>query len=479
MTAKWTVAIDQGTSSCRVFAVDEQGNVQARKSAAFLPTRTASGCSEYPAEPLLQVQLTLLNQLLDEVGPQQVQALAVCSQRSSVVLWDKQTGKPLAPVLTWEDGRAVKEAQQVPFSQEEIHTQTGLFKTPFFSAPKIAWCLTHCPQAARAAQEGTLLVAPIASYLIWHLTAGQVFATDATLAQRTLLWDIRNGQWSEALCRAFGVEIASLPRLQATVDDYGAYVYKGVAIPVRVCTADQQAAAYYHRLQPGRSAINYGTGAFVLHHTGTRLAVLPGMLSSVAVRFADKPQEFLLEGPIFAAGSALQWLQKQGFHFDIEQLDRLASQACNPIRFLPALGGLGAPYWDYRAACCIENLSPRTVLPDWIAGTLQAVAGLVADVVYYLRNNGQEVTGPVSVSGGLARSEYLLQQQADLLQLPLQLCNDAESTVLGAARLADPHVAVQPAGTLHTLTPACTAQQAQQQYRVWQEFVSRCRRKKI
>ena len=479
MSEKWIVALDQGTSSCRAFAVDAQGVVRAQKSKVFSPTRPAKGLSFYDAQTLLGAQLEVLHALLDEIGPQKAAALAVCSQRSTIVLWDKNTGTPLAPVLTWEDGRSFAESEAAPLSQEEIHAQTGLFKTPYFSAPKIAWCLHNFPQAAAAAQAGSLLAAPVASYFIWNLTGGRIFATDPTLAQRTLLWNIQTGDWSESLCRAFGVSLACLPATCATAADYGTYSYKGVEIPICVCVADQQAAANYYALSSGKTMVNYGTGAFVLHHTGDKLRVLPGMLSSVAASISPTQRQFLLEGPIFSAGSVLQWLQTKGITVEHEHVDELASSAKEPVWLLPALGGLGAPYWDYRTKVTAQHVTEQTQPADWIAGVLRAIACRVADVIYYLRAQGYAVND-ISVAGGLSHSSYLLQTQADVLGTALAKQSETESTVLGAARLVADYLSwdtsrwtVQPATQIF---PQVSFQVSQQVYKAWQQFVERSRR---
>ena len=474
MSEKYIIALDQGTSGCRAVAVDENHVVRAQQSAVFSPVRFAAGRSEYKAEDLLQAQLRVLNGLLDQIGPENAAGIGVCSQRSTIVLWDKTTGEAVAPVLTWEDGRAQTESDEVPLTQAQVHLQTGLFKTPYFSAPKIAWCLKNSPAAARSAAAGTLQASPVAGYFIWHLTRGNVFATDPTLAQRTLLWDFHSGNWSETLCQAFRVPGICLPKILPTTADYGAYIYKGVKIPICVCVADQQAAAAYQGLSAGRTTINYGTGAFVLHHTGNQPVVLPGMLSSVAATGPSQQRQFLLEGPVFAAGSVLQWLQQvKGIQFDVAHIDNLCAQAQQPVKLLPALGGLGAPYWDYTVGPCIQDVTSSTTAADWVAGALNGIAGLVADIIYYLRSNGQEVKGPLRVSGGLAQSGYLL-------QVPLELQPQTESTVLGTALLTarqlgweEPQPVVS---ALRTFSPRLTEQQSQQAYRTWHQWVENSRR---
>ena len=387
MNGPFILALDQGTSGCRAVAVDPSGHVYALQNKELSPRRSAEGFSEYEAEELWQTQQEVLHALLDQIGPQSVAALAVCSQRSTIVLWDKTTGKAVAPVLTWEDGRSQAQAARAALSQAEVHAQTGLFKTPYFSAPKIAWCLENFPQAKQTAQAGNLLVAPVASYFIWKLTQGAVFATDPTLAQRTLLWNLHTGNWSEPLCRSFGVSASCLPVILPTLADYGTLLYNGVHIPIKVCVADQQAALSYHQLAPAETTVNYGTGAFVLHHTGDTPAVLPGMLSSVAVKQEKFPPQFLLEGPIFAAGSVLQWLQAQGILPSGVDIDEVCRYSQHPVHFLPAFGGLGAPYWDYRVSPVIEGLSSRTRSSDFVAGALQGIAHLVVDITDYLQQN--------------------------------------------------------------------------------------------
>ena len=473
------VSLDIGTSGCRAAAMRTDGSVAARYERTLLPARPMPGMSEYNAVDLINTARTALHAVLDKVGPQHVAALAITSQRSTIVLWDKQTGEAVGPVLTWEDGRAQEQAVQAPLSQEEIHIKTGLYKTPFFSAPKIAWSLQHIPQAADLSRQGRLLAAPVASYLIWHLTEGNTLATDISLAQRTLLFDVHTLAWSETLCNGFGIPPDILPQIRPSAADYGAYTYHDVSIPITACVGDQQAAAVYFGLEKNKSLINYGTGAFWLYHAGEKPVFLPGMLTSVSATLPTKKPDYLLEGPVNAAGSALAWLKEQGIHFGETQTDTLCESAKHPILFLPAFGGLGAPYWDFKTPTSIGNLSPHTRKPDWVAGAVRGIAFLLADIGAYLRANGCEVEGPVQVSGGLSQSSYLTSFQAGLLQLPLEVAHQAEATLLGAALLAaaqaDIPCSVSPSYT--KVTPTLPADQAHALHKEWQEFVSSCRGK--
>ena len=466
------VSLDIGTSSCRCGAFRE-GSLQLQRTAALLPFRQAPGLSEYQAEDLLTSSYQVLHQVLDAIDLSCVSALAISSQRSTVVLWDKNSGKALGPVLTWEDGRAVQEAEHANISQKEVHKLTGLYKTPYFSAPKISWELAHLPTVQQALKNHTLCAGPIASYLIYHLTNGQVFATDPTLAQRTLLFDITQGTWNEQLCKAFSVPAEILPQLKATCDDYGMYEYHSKKLPIRVCVGDQQAAA--SMLQPGDMLLNYGTGAFVLHHTGEKCVLLPGLLTSVAPSQKGKALSYLLEGPVNAAGSAYLWLRTKGIEMKMEELDSFCTHARHPLEILPALGGLGAPYWDFSLKPVIKGVTDATTPADWAAGLTHGIALLMADIVNYMQTYKIIPQGNTTVSGGLSQSDYLMQFQANVLQRTLTRTTQPEETLVGASFLAGMSICnrLQEKSFL----PQISSSKTNEIYQRWQDFVKECNAK--
>ena len=474
MKKELIIALDIGTSGCRAAAVRTDGTLAAQHYLPLLPKRPAPGLSHYEAADLVAAVKQSLHAVLDKTGPQNAAALAVTSQRSTVVVWDKQTGQAVGPVLTWEDGRAQAQAQNAAIRQEDVHVLTGLYKTPFFSAPKIAWTLENFPVCKELLKEGRLGVAPVASYIIWHLTCGKTFATDLTLAQRTLLTDIHKQTWSENLCQAFGIPTEMLPQLKPSAADYGAYAYQGVSIPITACVGDQQSAAVYFGLQKNKSLINYGTGAFWLYNAGENPVLLPGMLTSLSANGSGQTSSYLLEGPVNSAGSALLWLKAQGILFDDTEIDALCARAKNPVWFLPAFGGLGAPYWNFNTPTTVDGLSPHTQKPDWVAGVVRGVAFLLADIGAYLRANGCVVKGPVQVAGGLSHLSYLTQFQADLLQLPLEVSHQSDATVLGAAMLGAKTLGVScvcaPAYT--QVSPKLSGAEAETLYGAWREFVA-------
>lgn len=466
------VALDIGTSSCRCGAF-KAGRLQVQKTAALLPYRQKPGLSEYRAEDLLHASYQVLHEVLDGVDLSGVSALAISSQRSTVVLWDKNSGEALGPVLTWEDGRAAQEAQQATISHEEVHELTGLYKTPYFSAPKIAWGIAHLPEVQQALKNHTLCAGPVASYLIYHLTKGNVFATDPTLAQRTLLFDIAQGTWSEKLCKAFSVPLEILPQLKATADDYGVYEYRSKKLPICVCVGDQQAAS--GTLKAGEMLLNYGTGAFVLHHTGEKRVLLPGLLTSVAPSRKGEPLSYLLEGPVNAAGSAYLWLKTKGIEVKMDELDSLCARAAQPLEILPALGGLGAPYWDFSLTPVIKGNTNAATSADWVAGLTQSIALLMADIVNYMRTYKIVPSGKTTVSGGLSQSNYLMQFQADILQRALTRTAQPEETLAGASLLSG--LVKSNNATEKTFSPHISPSQAQGIYGKWQSFLKECNAK--
>ena len=472
------ITLDQGSSSSRALAIDSKGRVVAQAARALPTIRPAEGLAEIEAAALLPDQVAVLQEVCAQVSDYKIAALAVASQRSTIVFWDKRTGQPLAPALSWQDGRAASLTAQINLSQETVHQRTGLYKTPFYSAAKITWALQQLPAVAQAAQAGHLCAGPVASYLIWHLTDGKVFACDPTLAQRTLLWNMHTMEWDETLLSAFSVPKICLPQLKKTTDDYGSWTYQNQVVPIRVCVGDQQAALAALHITEGQSCINYGTGAFFMRNTGTQCQLLPGLLTSVAATSSATDMtacEYLLEGPVNACGTLFAWLQQIGFSFSMQEIDDLYAHAKHPIWLLPALGGLGAPYWDFDASVITAGFSAQTTRADVVAGVVHSLAYLLADIIVYADKAGVK-RAPIKVSGGLSQSVALLTAQADILQTSLIPCVETEGTALGAAWLAAEDLGWDCAGwqtmqQLPPIMPKIDANTAQQRYRHWQAFL--------
>ncbi len=481
MNNKQILALDQGSSSSRTLAFDASGKVTARASRAVDTRRPSAGLAEFDAWALLQGQLETLQEVLAQVPIEQVAALAIASQRSTIVFWDRLTGQPLAPALSWQDGRAQQENAMADLPQEAVHQLTGLYKTPFYSAPKIAWTLKNVAQVRQAADDDRLCIGPVASYIIWHLTGGKVFACDPTLAQRTLLFNISTYNWDNTLLDAFGVKRQWLPLIKRTTDDYGFFEKDGKQIPICVCVGDQQAALQALRVVSGGACINYGTGAFFMRNTGQQCHFLPGLLTSVGAQ-AGATREYLLEGPVNACATVFAWLNEMGFSCSVEEIDALCEQAKQPVQFLPALGGLGAPYWDFSLSPVFSGLFPHTKKADVIAGAVEGICALLADIVFYAERYGIKST-EIKVAGGLSKNRALLRAQADILQMRLLPCVEVESTAVGAAMLACSVCGIDNSDweTMHLLPavePKLEPDLAEEKYMKWHQFLNWCKTKK-
>lgn len=469
MSKKLIVSLDIGTSSCRAFAISQNGEIVAKETIALSPEREDL-TSQYDASEFLKVALQVIDSVLGKVELAEVVGIAIASQRSTFVMWDGETGDAVAPVLTWEDGRATKESQKCTISQEEIHQITGLYNIPYFSAPKIQWCLQNIPVARKTLEGGNLKIAPLPNYLVWHLTKGKVFATDATLAQRMLLLDIAKMKWSEKLCKEFGVPAACLPELR-TISNYGIYEFKGGAIPIVTCMGDQQAATLLTSEQEGQVHLNYGTGAFYLQNIGEKLRVLPGVLTSVGTSTKNGKYTYFFEGTINAASSLFMWLASQGIVDD--NWIKTREKSASPVKWLPAFGGLGSPYFNTKVKPVSLGVTASTTAQDWTCGALNAIALLMKDISSYLANNQHPLPNFVTASGGMSQVPYLMQLQADLLQKPLHVLPDMEATALGSAKIAFNKLglAFNYEIKCNIINPTISAEMANKMHLDWQKFV--------
>ncbi|ACC98622.1 Glycerol kinase [Elusimicrobium minutum Pei191] len=475
-TEKNYLVLDQGSSGSRVFIVNAEGKTLHKKYRELTPKHLGLNLAEYDGEELLLQQFNLLEEIMQQNPGGKIKSMAVSSQRSTIVLWDKNTGKTLCPVLTWQDGRGAEYANKVKMSQEEIHAKTGLYKTPFYSASKITWCLNNYPQAKKAAEEGALLIAPVATFVIWHLTGKKVFAVDPTLAQRTLLFNINTFTWDDDLIAAFNIPKNALPEIKNTVDNYGSY--KG--IPIKVCVGDQQSAAIgIGSEKEGDAIINYGTGAFLLVNTDKNLKSIPGLLTSVGPSTKTNPKNFMLEGPVNAASAIFQWLNSVGINFDLNDIDDIYQRSKNPVYFLPAFGGIGAPYWDFETPTVMAGFTTASKKEDIIAGGVNSLVFMLADIAFYIQKANVKIDN-VKVSGGFAKNHSLLQFQADILNTKLTQTCENETTAMGAVCLMAKEDGVDVSSweifnAHRVINPQITALEAMDLYQKWHRFFDWCR----
>lgn len=467
------VALDQGSSSSRALAVGPGGRVLARAQVALRTHRPRPGFAEHDALELAAGQERALDQVLARLpGRVRVIGLGIACQRSTVVLWDRQTGKPAARALSWQDARAAEVTARLADRQAETHAKTGLYMTPYYSAPKIRWLLEREAGVRRLADSGRLMAAPVATFLLWRLSRGQTFAADPTTAQRMLLYGLDSGSWDEGLLSLFGVPRACLPAIRPTIGAWGSIRRGGREIPVLAVCGDQQAAAFGQGArEPGAAVLNYGTGAFLLLHAGTEARRVPGLLTSVAAEGG-----YFQEGTVHAAATSLEWLEQSLGLGRAREADALCRRSRERVWALPAIGGLGAPRWDYATPAAFFGLTGRTKAEDLVRATAEAVAYLVADVAHALRAAGYGFSS-LAASGGLARVGHILQTQADLLQRPILRLKETEGTALGAAAMAAEAAGVPWAAGLgkpraeRTFAPRIPAEEAARRHAGWAAFV--------
>ncbi len=470
------VALDQGSSSSRAIAWTLEGRAVARAQVAVRTRYPKAGWVEHDPAELARSQERALDLVLERLPKSvEVAALGLASQRSTLVLWDAKTGKTIGPAPSWQDGRATAIVGGLQDRQAWTHERTGLYLTPYYSAPKLRWLLDNVPAAKAAADAGTLRAGPVASFLLWRLTGGERFVADPTLAQRMLLYNLRSGAWDEELLALFKIPHDLLPSVGPTVGDLGTIRRKGRVLPVRALLGDQQAAAAaLGGAEPGAGVLNYGTGAFFLLHTGAAQHRVPGLLTSVAWQRAGRAAEYFLEGTVHAAGTSFHWLKDNlGVLASIDDVERDCRRSKERVFALPAIGGLGAPRWDYQTYTAFFGLTSKTRREDLVRAVAEGLSFMLGDIVSACRAAGLPV-GTLQASGGLSRAAHLLQFQSDLLQLPIQAIAEREATALGAALMAASGAGLDfklPAAKGRRFVPGMDAAQAERLACAWRLFV--------
>ena len=442
------LALDQGTTSTRAILFDAQGKALKEASRPLRQSYPADGWVEHDADEIHAACVAVLRQVVETSGhdPADIAALGVTNQRETVVVWDKATGRPIHPAIVWQDRRTADVCERLRDEgrEAEVTEVTGLVLDPYFSATKIAWILDKVPGARKRAEAGQLLCGTMDSWVIWKLTGGAVHATDATNASRTLLFDIEAQDWSPAMLALFGVPRALLPDVRDCAADYGeiAAGLLGRSLPIRGVAGDQQAALMGQGcIRPGEMKATYGTGCFMLLNTGAmRPRSASRLLTTVAARI-DGQTTYALEGSIFVAGAAIQWLnEKMGVTGGPTAAEALA-RAARPdhgVVVVPAFTGLGAPWWDAGARGAVFGLTRDSGLPEIAAATFDACALQTRDLIEAMRADAPTAfTDPqLRMDGGMARSAWFSQRLADLTGLPVHRASYQETTALGAALYA-------------------------------------------
>jgi len=443
------IAIDQGTTSTRAIVYDAALTPLAVAQRELRQIYPAPGEVEHDPEEIWRAVIDTVREALAKARLMagDIAGIGITNQRETTVIWERATGKPIHNAIVWQDRRSAPlcEALRQSGHETEIAAQTGLLLDPYFSASKIAWLLDNVPGARAAAQAGKLAFGTIDAFLLWRLTGGQVHATDATNAARTALFDIGKGAWDAGLCELFGVPMAMLPKVRDCAGEFGVTVTElfGGTIRVLGIAGDQQAATVGQGcFQPGMMKSTYGTGCFALLNTGAERATSHHRLLSTIAYQLDGRRTYALEGAIFVAGAAVQWL-RDGLKIiaKASETDALASRAdpAEQVYLVPAFVGLGAPYWDAAARGAIFGLTRNAGAAEIARATLESVGYQTRDLLDAMRADwpAAKDSAPVlRVDGGMTGSEFTMQFLADILGCPVDRPKIMETTALGAAYLA-------------------------------------------
>ncbi len=443
----YLLAIDQGTTSSRAILFDAALNPHGVAQQEFAQHYPSPGWVEHDPEEIWSTVLAATRKVLAEAGlrARDVAAIGITNQRETTVVWDRATGAPIHNAIVWQDRRTAPLCAQLRTEgiEDDVRHKTGLLLDPYFSATKIAWLLETVPGARARAVAGKLAFGTIDSFLIWRLTGGKVHATDATNASRTMLYDIRKGRWDEGLCARLGVPLAMLPEVRDCAADFGATEPSlfGGPIAIRGVAGDQQAATLGQAcFQPGMLKATYGTGCFALLNTGGELVESRNrLLGTIAYQLAGEPT-YALEGSIFVAGAAVQWL-RDGLHViaSAPETQTLAETAdpAQELVLVPAFTGLGAPHWAAEARGATFGLTRNSGPAELARAALESVGFQTRDLLEAMRADwpdfGQAV---LRVDGGMAASDWTMQFLSDILGAPVDRPKVLETTALGAAWLA-------------------------------------------
>lgn len=480
------LAIDQGTSSTRVILFSRDGEIVKQAQEEFPQYYPQNGWVEHDPEEIWKSTLSLCHQVLYG-NISRVSAIGITNQRETVVVWERNGGRAIHPAIVWMDRRTAPlcESLKARGHEEWVQRETGLLLDPYFSATKIAWILDAIPGARERAGRGELLCGTIDSFLLWRLTEGRVHATDATNASRTLLFSLKKGDWSDELCGLFDVPKELLPEVRDTVSQFGTTNLFGEALPITALVGDQQAALVGQGCtEVGTGKCTFGTGAFLVVNTGDDLVISGNrLLSTIAYRVQGRTT-FACEGSVFIAGAAIQWL-RDGLKLmssagESESLAREA-KGREPVFFVPAFSGLGAPYWDAEARGALLGLTRDTGISDIVLAALNAVALQTRDLTEAMGRDGLPELSLLRVDGGMVQNELFVQLLADVLGATVVLPKLHETTALGAALLAGLGVGIFTSldelkgRELNRIEPEISSEERDKMYRDWQRAVARVR----
>ena len=490
MSRQFIISLDQGTTSSRALLVDREGTIKGMVQKEFKQIFPKSGWVEHDPKEILSSQMDVLQELLDKekVEPTEILGIGITNQRETTVVWDKTTGEPVYNAIVWQDKRTASICEHLKKLglTEHIRKTTGLVIDSYFSGTKVKWILDNVDGAKKKAEAGELLMGTIDSWLVWNMTKDHVHCTDYTNASRTMIYDIVNLKWDDKLLKVLEIPKSMLPEVKPSAAHFGDYEINGVKIPIAGIAGDQQAALFGQAcFKKGTAKNTYGTGCFMLMNTGEEPQFSNnGLLTTIAYGINGKVN-YALEGSIFIAGAAIQWL-RDGLELieHAEETEVLADsiEGENPVYVVPAFAGLGAPYWDMYARGAIFGLTRDTGKAHIAKATLESLAYQTKDILKAMEDDSGIQLKNLRVDGGACANNHLMQFQADILDSEVHRPEVIESTAMGAAFLAGIQVGLweqpdidQNRPMNRIFKPTFDRVKRKRMYKKWQKAVERCK----
>ena len=494
MSKKYVLALDQGTTSSRAILFDQGGNCVGLAQKEFTQIYPKPGWVEHDPMEIWGSQSGVAREVLETMGvrPSEVAAIGITNQRETTVVWEKATGKPLCNAIVWQCRRtaAICDELKAKGLEHYIREHTGLIVDAYFSATKLKWILDNVAGARERARKGELLFGTIDTWLIWNLTRGKVHVTDYSNASRTMLFNIKDLKWDQKILDEMDIPLCMLPEVKPSSCVYGTtdpQTFGGAEIPIAGDAGDQQAALFGQAcFSEGMAKNTYGTGCFMLMNTGTkRVPSTKGLLTTIAWG-VDGKVEYALEGSIFVAGAAVQWLRDEMKMVDnAAQSEELATAVkdTNGVYVVPGFVGLGAPYWDMYARGVIVGLTRGSNRNHIVRATLESIGFKTRDVLRAMEEDSGIRLKVLKVDGGAVNNNFLMQFQSDILGVPVERPQNTESTAMGAAFLAglavgfwkDKAEIAAIRRIERTFKPAMPAESRERIYRGWKKAVERSR----
>lgn len=440
---KYILSIDQGTTSCRAIVFDKTGKTLGIGQLEFEQIFPKPSWVEHNPQEILDKQIACIRQAVKNacVEPEEIACVGVTNQRETTVVWEKDTGKPIYNAIVWQCRRTSEFAESLKDKMDLFRLKTGLVPDAYFSGPKIRWILDNVPGARKRAEAGELLFGTIDTWLIWNLTKEKTHATEGSNASRTMLFNINTMAWDDELLEIIGVPKAVLPAVLPSNADFGHTIKEqvGFEAPILGNLGDQQAALFGQCcFEEGMAKCTYGTGSFLLANIGNKPRLAKGLLTTVGWQLEGEKPTYAFEGAIFIAGAAVQWLRDGlGIIESSDETEKLARSlpSNEGVYFVPALVGLGSPWWNSDVRGTIVGITRGTGRSHFVRATLESMAYQVADVAHDMQENGI-VVKELRVDGGATKNTFMMEFQADVLGVPVTRATNVEATAWGAAALA-------------------------------------------